>query len=102
MLNDATGLNYDEKGIIKFAHRVETLSRLFNIREGWTIDDDVLPQRFWEGEKGGPADGIKAFIDHDDFKKSRTRYYELMGWGSDGVPKKETLDKLGLNSFVAY
>jgi aldehyde:ferredoxin oxidoreductase len=101
MLNGATGLNYNEKSISEFTHRVETLSRLFNIREGLTRDDDVLPQRFWEGEKSGPAKDRKAFVNQEDFEKSLEKYYELMGWGPDGIPKTETIEELGLTILVS-
>ena len=101
MLNGATGLNYDEKRIADFAQRVETLARLFNIREGLTRADDVLPQRFWEGEKGGPAKGMKAFVDREDFENSLDMFYELRGWGKDGIPKEVTIKKLGLASLIS-
>lgn len=101
MLNGATGLNYDEESISTFGQRVETLSRLFNIREGLSRKDDILPPRFWEGETHGPAKGMKAFVDQDDFEKSLDKYYDKMGWDKDGVPTKETIKKLGLSSFVS-
>jgi aldehyde:ferredoxin oxidoreductase len=97
MLNGATGLNYDVDSIADFAQRVETLIRLFNIREGITRKDDVIPPRFWEGETHGPAKGMKAFADNEDFEKSLDKYYELRGWGRDGIPTKETVEKLGLS-----
>jgi aldehyde:ferredoxin oxidoreductase len=100
MLNGATGRNYDVESISAFAQRVETLARLFNIREGLSREDDALPPRFWEGEKEGPAKGMKAFVDQEDFEKSLDKFYEIRGWGKDGVPKKETIKKLGLSSLV--
>jgi aldehyde:ferredoxin oxidoreductase len=100
MLNGATGLNYDTDSIAEFAQRIDTLSRLFNIREGVGRRDDILPPRFWEAETHGPAEGMKAFVDQEDFEKSLDKYYELRGWGKDGVPTKETIKKLGLSSLV--
>ncbi|MFW9807101.1 MAG: aldehyde ferredoxin oxidoreductase family protein [Candidatus Thorarchaeota archaeon] len=100
MLKGATGLNYNEDSISLFAHRVETLTRLFNIRQGLVRKDDSLPQRFWEGEKYGPAKGMKAFVDPEDFELSLNRYYELMGWDMNGIPSEETIKKLGLDKLV--
>ena len=100
MLNGATGLSYDDHSISLFAHRVETLTRLFNIRQGLTREDDVLPQRFWEGETYGPAKGMKAFVDRDDFERSLDRYYQLMGWDKNGIPTEETINKLGLAKYT--
>jgi aldehyde:ferredoxin oxidoreductase len=100
MLRGATGVDYDREKISLFAQRVETLSRMFNIREGASRKDDVLPQRFWEAETNGPAEGMKAFVDKDDFEKSLDRYYELQGWDKEGNPTDDTIEKLGLTSLV--
>ena len=101
LLNGATGTGYDAESISQFAHRVETLTRLFNIREGISRKDDILPPRFWEAETHGPAEGMKAFVDQEDFEKSLDAYYENMGWGNDGVPTTATIKKLGLDSLVS-
>ena len=101
MLNGATGQTYDVKSISAFAQRVDTLARLFNIREGTTRKDDILPPRFWEAETHGPAEGMKSFVNQEDFEKSLDKYYDLRGWGKDGVPTKETIKKLGLSSLVS-
>lgn len=100
LLNAATGLQYDEVSISRFANRVETLARMFNIREGVTRADDKLPPRFWEPEPNGPAKGMRAFIDKNDFETTLERFYELRGWDNDGVPKQETLVELGLTRLV--
>ncbi|MHA2026584.1 MAG: aldehyde ferredoxin oxidoreductase family protein [Candidatus Thorarchaeota archaeon] len=101
MLRGATGVDYDEKSVSQFTKRIDTLTRLFNIREGATRKDDSIPPRFWEGETHGPAKGMKAFVDRDDFEKSLDRYYELRGWNKDGVPTKGTIEKLGLSELVS-
>ncbi|MFW9795115.1 MAG: aldehyde ferredoxin oxidoreductase family protein [Candidatus Thorarchaeota archaeon] len=100
MLRGATGVEYDEDAISLFAKRIESLSRLFNIREGITRKDDALPHRLWEAEKHGPAEGMKSFINRKDFEKSLDRYYELLGWNKEGIPSKETIEKLGLASII--
>jgi len=101
LLNSGTGLHYDDERVSKLGLRVETLIRLFNINEGITRKDDTLPARFWESETIGPSKGMKAFIDKEDFEKSLDLYFELRGWGKDGVPTKETIKKLGLGSLVS-
>ncbi|MHA2396075.1 MAG: aldehyde ferredoxin oxidoreductase C-terminal domain-containing protein, partial [Candidatus Thorarchaeota archaeon] len=101
MVRGATSIDYNRESISLFAQRVETLARLFNIREGISREDDVLPPRFWESETHGPAKGMKAFVNEEDFEKSLDKYYDLRGWGKDGVPTKETIKKLGLSSLVS-
>nr|KXH71907.1 MAG: hypothetical protein AM325_09510 [Candidatus Thorarchaeota archaeon SMTZ1-45] len=100
MLNSATGLNYDDDKVSKFGQRVETLIRLFNINEGISRSDDILPSRFWEHETIGPSKGMASFITRDDFERSLDSYYELRGWSIDGIPTKETIKKLGLRQLV--
>ncbi len=100
LLNSGTGLDYDDESVTNLGHRVETLIRLFNINEGITRKDDILPPRFWEPETIGPSKGMKAFVNKEDFEKSLDLYYELKGWNKDGVPTKETIKKLGLRSLV--
>jgi len=96
LLNAATGLEYTREDGALFGQRVETLSRLFNIREGISRVDDRLPKRFWEPEADGPAEGKKAFTDERDFETALEKYYSMRGWDSNGVPTTDTLKQLGL------
>lgn len=100
LVNGATGLRYDSESITKFGQRIDTLTRLFNIREGFSRADDTIPPKFWIAQTTGNAEGRKAFVDKDDFERSLDKYYELRGWTSDGVPTPETIDELGLTSIV--
>ena len=101
MLNSATGLSFDDNGITRFGQRVEALIRLFNVNEGVTRSDDVLPPRFWETETIGPSKGMKSFIDQDDFEKCLDKYYDLRGWNREGIPTKETIKEIGLSEFIS-
>jgi aldehyde:ferredoxin oxidoreductase len=100
LVNGATGLNYDSESVSKFGQRVETLARLFNLREGFSRKDDTVPPKFWIAQTTGSGKGRKAFIDEDDFERSLDKYYELRGWDSDGIPTKETIAYLGLSDLV--
>ncbi|MFW9891272.1 MAG: aldehyde ferredoxin oxidoreductase C-terminal domain-containing protein, partial [Candidatus Thorarchaeota archaeon] len=100
LLNSATGVGYDDNQVSAFGQRVETLIRLFNINEGIKRKDDVVPPKFWKAETLGPSKGMKAFINHDDFEKSLDLYYELRGWSKEGIPTKDTIEKLRLSSIV--
>ncbi|MFW9802801.1 MAG: aldehyde ferredoxin oxidoreductase family protein [Candidatus Thorarchaeota archaeon] len=101
LLNGATGLEYNRDSINLFGQRVETLTRMFNHREGISRADDILPQRFWEGQVSGPNEGLPAYNTKADFEASLDRYYDLMGWEKeDGLPTAATLEKLGLSEIV--
>ncbi|MBI3094922.1 MAG: aldehyde ferredoxin oxidoreductase family protein [Rhodocyclales bacterium] len=72
--------------------RVWNMERLFNNAAGFTAKDDDLPPRLkTEAAKTGPAKGLVNGID-----KMRPEYYKARGWTPEGVPTKETLDRLGL------
>ncbi|TFG29075.1 hypothetical protein EU528_10235 [Candidatus Thorarchaeota archaeon] len=100
LVNGATGLNYNSDDISKFGQRVDTLTRLFNIREGFSREDDSLPPKFWIAQTTGSAKGSMAFVDREDFEKSLNKYYEIRGWNSDGVPTQETIEDLGLTEII--
>lgn len=43
-----TGIEYDRGGFLKARERVFNLEKLFNYREGFRIENDWLPDRFFE------------------------------------------------------
>jgi aldehyde:ferredoxin oxidoreductase len=61
--------------------------------------DNDNPGRFWEPLPAGPDRG-KA-LDRASFDASRLEYYNVAGWTEDGVPKPETLRRLGLDDVEA-
>ena len=77
------------------ADRIETLIRMFNVREGFTRKDDTLPYRtLHEPLPDGPAKG--QFIGEENLNRMLDEYYELRGWDRLGIPKQETLKKYQL------
>ncbi|MFW9847117.1 MAG: aldehyde ferredoxin oxidoreductase C-terminal domain-containing protein, partial [Candidatus Thorarchaeota archaeon] len=101
LLNAATGLRYNRESINLYGQRVETLTRMFNQREGISRADDILPKRFWEGQISGPNEGLPSYISLDDFEASLDRYYDLLGWArEDGLPTGETLKLLDLDDII--
>ncbi len=93
MLN-AVGFNLTVDEYLKIGEAIYNLVRLFNVREGFGRKEDTLPARFREPIKGGAAKG--RYIKPDDFEKMLNEYYKLRGWDEDGIPKPETLERLGL------
>ncbi len=74
--------------LFEIGERVFNLERLYNIREGFSADDDTLPARllnestFAGIERGVPLDRMLP------------KYYRLRGWDDAGVPTDRTLDRL--------
>lgn len=94
----AIGLESPAAELPKVGERIWTLTRLFNVREGFDRADDNLPPVLTEPIAGGPADG--SAIDRDTFAAMRTAYYAARGWGRDGRPLSETVRRLGLATVV--
>ena len=78
--------------------RIWTLTRLFNVREGFDRSEDTLPEPLQRPLDGGPADG--SAIDLSEFETLLTAYYHTRGWGKNGRPTEETVDRLGLTQTV--
>lgn len=95
LTNAVTGWNTSLFELIKVAERSNTMARCFNIREGFTSEDDTLPDRIFEAFTSGPLKG-KA-IDRDEFESAVKTYYGMEGWDKEGIPTKEKLEELDLD-----
>jgi len=81
------------------AERIVCLERCFNLREGLTRKDDYLPERFLKEplKNAGPATG-EVYRKYDTLLDE---YYGALGYDGEGRPKRETLEKLGLEKIVS-
>ncbi|MFB0560965.1 MAG: aldehyde ferredoxin oxidoreductase C-terminal domain-containing protein [Candidatus Lokiarchaeia archaeon] len=61
--------------------------------------DDDNPPRFWEPLPSGTYKG--KTLNRKMFEESRLEYFNAAGWNENGVPKPETLRKLGLEDLEA-
>jgi aldehyde:ferredoxin oxidoreductase len=92
MVNAVTGWDTTTWELMKVGERATTMARAFNVREGFTKDDDWLPERFFQPIEGGPLKGTK--LSKEVVRKAIATYYQMMGWGEDGVPTKAKLEEL--------
>ena len=92
-----TNLEFTPTELWAVAERCNNLERLFNIREGLTRELDTLVDRYFdEPATRGAPDVIGSVIDRERFAKMIDEYYEHHGWDEHGVPRPETLERLGL------
>ncbi|MBN2239159.1 MAG: hypothetical protein JW712_05260 [Dehalococcoidales bacterium] len=84
LVNHATGLNFTEESLWETGTRNRNLIRALNIRRGMRRVDEVPPVDHW------------AVRDHEYEQQLLSDYYEYRGWNNEGIPKKETLEKLQL------
>jgi len=86
--------------MMKVGERANTMMRLFNCREGFTPDDDVLPHRMHEGIGNGALKGQR--IDPVEFLAARRTYYKMAGWDPEtGWPTPAKLAELGVEDVAA-
>jgi aldehyde:ferredoxin oxidoreductase len=98
-LSGVAGVEFTVPDVLAVGARAQTLARLFNLREGFTADDDKLPKRVMQAFKSGPLAGVA--INLEAFAWAKARYYELMGWDREtGVPGRASLAALGLEPFL--
>jgi aldehyde:ferredoxin oxidoreductase len=98
-INAVTGWNVGLYELMKIGERANTLARVFNVREGFTPDDDVLPDRMHEGIGNGALKG--SFVDRQEFLTARKTYYEMAGWDpQSGKPTATKLAELGIEDAV--
>ncbi len=93
-----TGRPLTDRELMQVVERGLTLSRIFNIREGFSDQDDALPKRFAETPSEGPLKGL----DPQTFAEARKGYYRLMGWDESGVPTRARLAELGIDWASRY
>ncbi len=96
-ISKATGwpMTYEELRVV--AERAWNLTRLFNVREGFTRKDDTLPERlFNQSSTIGPTKG--EVMDRASFEKLLDEYYESVGWDKNtGIPTENKIKDLGIH-----
>jgi aldehyde:ferredoxin oxidoreductase len=98
-----TGLELTPREIWDVAVRGNMMERLFNLREGLKREDlkrgDMLNHRYFDEPcRRGAIDVIGKVIDREKFKKMVDEFYEYKGLDQNGIPKPETLKRLGLEN----
>lgn len=95
LITAATGVEISSADVLHIAERVFNLTRVFNLREGFSREDDRPPARvFDEPVPDGPTKGAR--VERADYEKLLDQFYELSGWTKTGVPTLERLKELGL------
>jgi aldehyde:ferredoxin oxidoreductase len=101
LVRAATGWDVTEFELLKVGERALTLARVYNMREGFTVDDDTLCERSFGPTRGGAlADGG---IDREELREAVHTYYGMMGWNREtGVPTVDKLQELDVAWAEAY
>jgi aldehyde:ferredoxin oxidoreductase len=84
VVSAATGMEIDKETLWRAFQRIRTLVRAVNVRRGLRRKDERPPEDHW------------AVRDEEYEQMLLTKYYEFKGWNSEGIPTRETLEKLDL------
>jgi aldehyde:ferredoxin oxidoreductase len=97
LISALTGDPFTMEDFQKVGERILNLERMFNVREGIRRKDDQLPKRLLtepmsEGPNKGAVISLEPLVDDA---------YLTLGWDKEtGIPKPETLKRLGLEEFM--
>ncbi|QSZ67558.1 aldehyde ferredoxin oxidoreductase [Methanofollis aquaemaris] len=95
-LKTVTGVDYTPERIMAIGERIWNMERMFNIKNGYTAEDDTLPPRLLkEPIPRGPAKGQVSRL-----PEMLPQYYKVRGWDEKGVPTQEKLEELGLAKLI--
>ncbi|MDK2784621.1 MAG: aldehyde:ferredoxin oxidoreductase [Bacillota bacterium] len=99
IFNAITGWNWTPAELADVGKRVITVQRLINVRDGIRRKDDVLPPKMYITAKEGGRMGKTPAAEHE---RVLSEYYAMRGWDEDGVPRRETVEELGLGDLLQY
>jgi len=92
LLTAVTGINYQPQDLHVIGERIWNMERLYNLREGFSNRDDILPDRLLtEPVKNGPSKGHVVHLE-----PMLEDYYRFRGWSKDGIPTEKKLAELGV------
>ncbi len=94
MARAVTGWDVSLWELMKAGERRLNMMRAFNVREGFGRQDDVLPPKLAQPREGGPSAGL--CFGPDELEAAKDLYYAMCGWDEQGVPRRATLEELGI------
>lgn len=92
IIASVTGFHADPDSLIESAERINCIERAFNVREGISRKDDVLPNRILEESTSELPPFERASMD-----QLLDEYYKISGWDDNGIPKNEYVRFLGMS-----
>jgi aldehyde:ferredoxin oxidoreductase len=89
LIQATTGERMDQEGLTSLASRINTWTRIFNVREGISRKDDTLPILFFDNPL---PDG--RIIRREELAIMLDEYYALHGWDEQGQPSTEQMEEI--------
>lgn len=96
LITALTGWQINGEDLLEAGQRVHNLQRLFNIREGFCKNDDLLPERVLQRPLFGAYKNEDRCI-IKDYKGMLEEYYKARGWDTEtGTPTNGKISELKL------
>ncbi len=84
LLSATTGIEYSPQKLKEIGERIYLTERYYNQQNGFDVENDQLPERFFS-EYGSSGDGIEVPpIDRDRFTEELQKYYRIRGMDERG------------------
>ena len=80
--------------LVQVAERTLALARIFNLKAGFTAEDDWLQPRFFQPQTSWALS--ETSVNLVELRAAIKTYYERMGWNQEGVPTVGTLNRLSI------
>jgi aldehyde:ferredoxin oxidoreductase len=91
-----TGEASSAQDLLLAGERISYHERMMNAANGFSAAEDDLPARFFaEAGTGGGGVEVPA-VPRADFLAARSAYYRVRGLDENGLPRRETAERLGL------
>ena len=95
LVSKVTGWSCSDAELRRVGERINTVKKLFNVREGWRPEDDWLPPRLLgESLPTGVAQGVGLTV--SELREMIGGYYQARGWDENGFIPEKKLRDLGL------
>jgi aldehyde:ferredoxin oxidoreductase len=95
MLAAVTGWDVTADEMRRTGERIVNLKKLFNVREGWTREEDTLPKRFLAEPLAGDV-GTESSLSPQDLDRMILSYYRARGWNDRGEVPWSLREELAL------
>jgi aldehyde:ferredoxin oxidoreductase len=89
------GIEMTPEQYLHMGERIWNMVRLFNIKQGWTADDDYMPKALLN-----PLEDSGRALDPVVFETMKRDYYSVRGWDGAGRPTAELIKKLDLGAYA--
>ncbi len=90
-----TGMEYTEEELLRIGERIHTMKGNFNVLQGITRKDWLLPPRILEDPiVDGPSKGSKISV--EEMNRMLDDYMAFRKWDHEGVPSPEKLKELDI------